>query len=61
MGKLIVSVPCQDVQCDEIWGFIQKKKAHQNRGKRRTTASAPAMAAGVTGQVWDLESFISPL
>jgi transposase-like protein/IS1 family transposase len=30
MGRLIVNVPCQDVQCDEIWGFVQKKEAHKN-------------------------------
>ncbi|MBM3773852.1 MAG: hypothetical protein FJW37_01665 [Acidobacteria bacterium] len=26
MGRLIVNVPVKDVQCDEIWGFIQKKE-----------------------------------
>src|SRR5438067_1633670 len=24
MGKLIVNVPVKDVECDEIWGFVQK-------------------------------------
>ena len=23
MGRLIVNLPAKDVQCDEIWGFIQ--------------------------------------
>lgn len=26
MGRLIVNVPVKDVQCDEIWSFIQKKE-----------------------------------
>src|SRR5205823_1998161 len=25
----IVSVQVKDVQCDEIWGFVQKKEAHK--------------------------------
>src|SRR4051812_48035893 len=29
MGRLIVNVPVKDVQCDEIWAFIQKKEAHK--------------------------------
>jgi transposase-like protein/IS1 family transposase len=29
MGRLIVNVPVKDVQCDEIWGFVQKKEAHK--------------------------------
>jgi IS1 family transposase len=30
MGRTIVNVPVEDVQCDEIWGFVQKKEAHKN-------------------------------
>jgi len=30
MGRLIVNIPVTDVQCDEIWGFCQKKEAHKN-------------------------------
>jgi transposase-like protein/IS1 family transposase len=26
MGRLIVNVPCRDVECDEIWGFVGKKQ-----------------------------------
>ncbi len=26
MGRLIVNVPVKDVECDEIWGFVQKKE-----------------------------------
>src|SRR5258707_1307178 len=26
LGRLIVNVPVKDVECDEIWGFIQKKE-----------------------------------
>jgi IS1 family transposase len=29
IGRLIVNVPVKDVQCDEIWGFVQKKEAHK--------------------------------
>jgi hypothetical protein len=30
IGRLIVNVPCRDVQCDEIWGYVYKKEAHKN-------------------------------
>ena len=30
IGRTIVNVPVEDVQCDEIWGFVQKKEAHKN-------------------------------
>jgi len=30
MGRLIVNVPVKDVECDEIWGFIQKKEGHKS-------------------------------
>jgi IS1 family transposase len=29
MGRLIVNVPCRDVQCDEIWAYVYKKEAHK--------------------------------
>jgi hypothetical protein len=29
MGRVIVNVPVTDVQCDEIWGYVQKKEAHK--------------------------------
>lgn len=29
MGRLIVNIPVKDVQCDEIWGYVQKKEAHK--------------------------------
>ena len=29
MGRLIVNVPVKDVQCDEIWGYVQKKESHK--------------------------------
>jgi transposase-like protein/IS1 family transposase len=29
MGRLIVDIPCKDVQCDEIWGYVGKKEAHK--------------------------------
>jgi len=28
MGRLVVSVPVKDVQCDEIWGYVYKKETH---------------------------------
>ncbi len=28
-GKLVVNVPVEDVQCDEIWGYVFKKEAHK--------------------------------
>jgi IS1 family transposase len=29
MGRMVVNIPVTDVQCDEIWGFVQKKEAHK--------------------------------
>jgi transposase-like protein/IS1 family transposase len=29
MGRLIVNVPCRDVEADEIWGYVRKKEAHK--------------------------------
>jgi IS1 family transposase/transposase-like protein len=29
LGRLIVSIPVRDVQCDEIWAFVSKKEAHK--------------------------------
>src|SRR5579863_7942951 len=29
MGRLVVNVPCADVECDEIWGYVYKKEAHK--------------------------------
>jgi hypothetical protein len=29
MGRVVVNVPVKDVQCDEIWGFVQKKEANK--------------------------------
>ena len=29
MGRLIVNVPVKDIQCDEIWAFVQKKEGHK--------------------------------
>jgi IS1 family transposase len=29
MGRLIVNVPVRDVECDEIWGYVQKKEGHK--------------------------------
>src|SRR5450432_2921977 len=29
MGRLIVNIPVKDVQCDEIWAFVQKKEGHK--------------------------------
>jgi IS1 family transposase len=29
MGRMIVNVPVTDVQCDEIWGYVQKKESHK--------------------------------
>jgi IS1 family transposase len=33
LGRMVVNVPVADVQCDEIWGFIQKKEAHKHPWK----------------------------
>ncbi len=29
MGRMIVNVPVKDIECDEIWGFVQKKEGHK--------------------------------
>ena len=44
MGKLIVNIPVKDVQCDEIWAFVQKKEGNKAPLKRTTTASATPTA-----------------
>lgn len=30
MGRMIVNVPVADVECDEIWAFVQKKEGHKS-------------------------------
>ena len=30
MGRLIVNVPARDVECDEIWAFVQKNEGHKS-------------------------------
>jgi transposase-like protein/IS1 family transposase len=35
LGRLLVNVPVKDVECDEIWGFIQKKEGHKRPEKAR--------------------------
>ena len=29
MARFVVNVPVKDVQCDEMWGFVQKKEIHK--------------------------------
>jgi len=29
VGRMIINIPVKDVQCDEIWGYVQKKEAHK--------------------------------
>ena len=29
MGRLMVNIPVNDVQCDEIWAFVSKKEGHK--------------------------------
>jgi hypothetical protein len=31
MGRLIVNIPVKDVQCDEIWAFVQKKEGNKTQ------------------------------
>jgi transposase-like protein/IS1 family transposase len=35
LGRLLVNVPVRDVECDEIWGFIQKKEGHKRPEEAR--------------------------
>ena len=28
-AKLVVNVPVKDVECDDIWAFVQKKEGHK--------------------------------
>jgi IS1 family transposase len=30
LGRTLMNVPVQDVQCDEIWGYVYKKESHKN-------------------------------
>jgi transposase-like protein/IS1 family transposase len=34
MGKLIVNIPVQDVECDEIWAYVQVKEGHKRPDQR---------------------------
>jgi len=29
IGRLVVNVPCLDVECDEIWAYVGKKETHK--------------------------------
>jgi transposase-like protein/IS1 family transposase len=42
MGRLIVAVPVKDVQCDEIWGFVQKKESHKYPWEANTNSVGDA-------------------
>src|SRR5579872_6396926 len=33
MGKWIVNVPVKDIECDEIWAFVQKKEGHKSEAE----------------------------
>jgi IS1 family transposase len=30
MGRMIINVPCRDVECDEIWAYVGKKESHKS-------------------------------
>jgi len=45
MGRLIVNVPCRDVECDEIWGYIQKKESHKLPTEDNTIGDAYCFVA----------------
>ena len=34
MGRLVVNVPVRDVECDEIWAFVQKKEGHKREEEK---------------------------
>jgi transposase-like protein/IS1 family transposase len=42
MGTRIVNVPVKDVECDEIWGFIQKKEGHKGPEEARNDSIGDA-------------------
>ena len=48
MGRLIVNVPVTDVECDEIWAFVERRKATSDRQNSTmkpsviSTASSPS-------------------
>ncbi len=42
MGRLIVNVPVQDVQADEIWGFVQKKEAKKREQEKNNDSIGDA-------------------
>ena len=44
--KLIVNVPVKNVQCDEIWGFVQKQKeAHKTPDEANNDSIGGAYAS----------------
>lgn len=45
MGRMIVNVPVNDVDCDEIWGYVGKKEARKFPHERTTSPSAMRIAS----------------
>ena len=39
MGRIIRNVPVNDVQCDEIWGYVGKKEGHKTTEESETDAT----------------------
>ncbi|PWU05298.1 MAG: hypothetical protein C5B51_14925 [Terriglobia bacterium] len=37
VGKLIANIPCKDVECHEIWGYVYKKEAHKTPDEAHDT------------------------
>ena len=37
MGRLIVNVPVKDVQCDEVWTYVQQKEGHKRPAEAHDT------------------------
>lgn len=42
MGRMLVNVTVRDVECDEIWGYVQKKEGHKRPEEKDDTTIGDA-------------------
>ena len=42
MGELVRNVPVKDVECDEIWAYVQKKEGHKTEAEANDDSKGDA-------------------
>lgn len=48
-------LPCERIEMDEIWAFVQKKQRHVTQDEHESDA---AMAAGVAPTLWGMDELL---